>query len=90
MSDVRLIDANALRPQNKHLIHDSATQSKRARKHGYYYEPWYKSYRGMFQRCYQEAYEGYRAGDSRALCGCEDCELEYECERTAKERWRQI
>lgn len=31
-------------------------------------------------------YGHYRAGDSRALCGCEDCELEYECEQTAKER----
>ena len=35
-------------------------------------------------------YGHYRAGDSRALCGCEDCELEYECERTAKERWKHI
>ena len=33
-------------------------------------------------------YGHYRAGDSRALCGCENCELEYECEQTAKERWR--
>lgn len=35
-------------------------------------------------------YGHYRAGDSRALCGCEDCELEYECERVAKERWSKI
>lgn len=70
-NDVRLIDANALRPQNKHLIHDSATQSKRARKHGYYYEPWYKSYRGMFQRCYQEAYEGYEQNGI--------CPYKYDC-----------
>ena len=47
-------------------------------------------------KCYKDimdkpgCYGHYRAGDSRALCGCEDCELEYECERTAKERWRQI
>lgn len=35
-------------------------------------------------------YGHYRAGDSPALCGCEDCELEYECEQTAKERWGRI
>lgn len=35
-------------------------------------------------------YGHYRAGDSRALCGCEGCELEYECEQTAKERWGRI
>lgn len=32
-------------------------------------------------------YGHYRVGDSRALCGCDNCELEYECEQTAKERW---
>lgn len=38
VSDVRLIDANALRPQNRHLIHDPATQRRRATKHGYYHK----------------------------------------------------
>ena len=70
MPDVRLIDANALRPQNRHLIHDPATQRRRATKHGYYHEPWYKSYRGMFQRCYQEAYEGYAQYGGRGIKVC--------------------
>lgn len=35
-------------------------------------------------------YGHYRAGDSRALCDCENCELEYECEQKAKERWRHL
>lgn len=31
-----------------------------------------------------------RVGDSRALCDCENCELEYECEQTATERWGEL
>lgn len=67
---MRLIDADVVRPQNKNLTHDSASQSQRARKHGYYREPWYRSYRGMFQRCYQKAYECYDQYGGRGIKVC--------------------
>lgn len=65
-----LISRENLRPQNKHLKHDSASQSKRARRHGYYNEPWYKSYRGMFQRCYQKTYVYYANYGGRGIEVC--------------------
>ena len=65
-----LISRSALRPQNKHLKHDSVSQSKRAKRHGYYNEPWYKSYRGMFQRCYQKACAHYNNYGGRGIKVC--------------------
>lgn len=69
---MRLIDADALRPQNKHLDHSSETQKRRATKHGFYGESWYKSYMGMFQRCYQENYEGYERYGGRGIKVCDE------------------
>lgn len=35
-------------------------------------------------------YGSYRPGDCRAMLDCENCELEFECEELAKERWKHL
>ena len=66
---MRLIDE---RPQNRHLIHDAETNRRRATKHGYYYEPWYKHYRTMMDRCYCKKTGNYRYYGNAGVSVCEE------------------
>jgi hypothetical protein len=66
---MRLIDE---RPQNKHLIHDTETQRRRATRHGYYYEPWYTSYKSMMQRCNLKTAGNYYLYGERGVSVCKE------------------
>jgi len=60
------------RPQNRHLIHDSETNRRRATRHGYYYEPWYKNYRAMIDRCGCEKTGNYQYYGAAGITVCEE------------------
>lgn len=66
---MRLIDE---RPQNKHLIHDSETQRRRATTHGYSKELWYTSYKNMMQRCYLPSNPNYPIYGGRGISVCDE------------------
>lgn len=69
MSEQRLIDG---RPQNRHLIHDSETQRRRATRHGFYKEPWYSSYKCIMQRCYLPVAENYKLYGEKGISVCDE------------------
>ena len=66
---MRMIDE---RPQNKHLIHDSETQRRRATRHGFYHEPWYQSYKCMIQRCNLKTAGNYYLYGGKGVSVCEE------------------
>lgn len=42
------------------------------RKHGFYLEQWYNSYRSMMDRCYREKAANYPLYGGRGIRVCED------------------
>lgn len=70
---MRLVDdKKPERLQNKHLIHDSETNRRRATRHGFYYEPWYSSYKSMMERCYHPKCRQYEQYGGRGIKICEE------------------
>lgn len=70
---MRLVDdKKPERLQNKHLIHDSETNRRRATRHGFYYEPWYSSYKSMMERCYHPKCRKYEQYGGRGIKICEE------------------
>lgn len=61
-----------IRSQNKHLTHDSESQRKRSIKHGYYYEPWYRNYRTMMDRCYCKKTGNYHQYGALGVTVCKE------------------
>lgn len=68
----RMIEENYVRPQNKHLIHDSETNRIRATKHGLYYAQWYSSYKSMMERCYRRKSSNYSNYGGRGISVCDE------------------
>lgn len=48
-----------------------ASMSERAKKHGFYSNPLYKTWRGMFRRCTDEKWKGYKNYGGRGIIVCE-------------------
>lgn len=72
-TSIRLVDdKKPERLQNKHLIHDSETNRRRATRHGFYYEPWYSSYKSMMERCYHPKCRQYEQYGGRGIKICEE------------------
>lgn len=66
------VDKYIERPQNRHLIHDAETNRRRATRHGYYYEPWYRNYRTMMDRCYCPKAGNYHRYGGSGVTVCEE------------------